>query len=398
METFYDIQVKALKKKLKIAYITSLDPLNKKSWSGSFYRIYTSLQTHFEVVPLTPIPYPRIIGGIIVRIDRICQKLFKKKYFRDQNILRSLYYANFLNKKLRETEYDLIFSAASSCEMAFLKTDLPIFKFDDSTFYQMIDYYPAYQNVMNFSLKEANFIEKKAINKSVVTIYASEWAQQDSIQHYGRSADNSKVAKLGADIVEGTEVDRDFLLKKKYDTAINILFIGRHWDRKRGSLVLDTLDILLSKNHDVNLTVVGCVPPVEHNHMKVYPFLDKNKAEDFQIFTSVFKESHFLFVPSLAECYGLVFCEAFAYGVPVITTNTGGIPAIVEHNVNGIALDVSAGPQQYAKEIEELITKPEQMKTFSLKALEKYKNELNWEAWTQNVTRIINETIGDSNE
>jgi glycosyltransferase involved in cell wall biosynthesis len=350
------------------------------------------------VVPLAPIPRPRIVGGFIARFDKFCQAVFKKKYFRDQNRLRARYYAKFLKKKLQNESFDLIFSAASSCEIAYLKTNLPIFKYDDSTFHQMIDYYPAYENIASFSLKEADAIEKKAIDKSVVTIYSSEWAQADSIQHYKRTTENSKVAKLGADIVEGTQVDKNFLQSKNYDGTINILFIGRHWDRKRGDLVLETLTILLDKGHNVQLTVAGCVPPVTHERMKVYPFLDKNKASDFEIFTQIFKESHFLFVPSLAECYGLVFCEAFAYGVPVITTNTGGIPAIVEHKVNGIALDVKADANAYANEIETLITHPDQLKAFSLKALEKFHQELNWTVWTETVTQIIHNYFEQNNE
>jgi glycosyltransferase involved in cell wall biosynthesis len=43
-------------------------------------------------------------------------------------------------------------------------------------------------------------------------------------------------------------------------------------------------------------------------------------------------------LPSRGETFGLVVIEAMAAGVPVIATDAGGVPEIIEHKQNGILI------------------------------------------------------------
>ena len=53
----------------------------------------------------------------------------------------------------------------------------------------------------------------------------------------------------------------------------------------------------------------------------------------------IVSKSHRLLLPTRAECYGIVFCEANAYGLPVFATRVGGIPTIVKegHKCSGFS-------------------------------------------------------------
>jgi len=53
--------------------------------------------------------------------------------------------------------------------------------------------------------------------------------------------------------------------------------------------------------------------------------------------------------------------EAMAAEVPVIATNVGGIPEMIENNINGILIE-SKNSQLLAVKILELINNPEQLK------------------------------------
>ena len=50
----------------------------------------------------------------------------------------------------------------------------------------------------------------------------------------------------------------------------------------------------------------------------------------------IFSQIDFLIVPSLIESYSLVVREALSAGIPVVASNVGGIPEIIENDVNGL--------------------------------------------------------------
>jgi len=51
----------------------------------------------------------------------------------------------------------------------------------------------------------------------------------------------------------------------------------------------------------------------------------------------------------------LVACESNAYGMPAITTRTGGVPDVVLDGVNGYCLPLEAGGAEYGRLIADLL-------------------------------------------
>jgi N-acetyl-alpha-D-glucosaminyl L-malate synthase BshA len=49
----------------------------------------------------------------------------------------------------------------------------------------------------------------------------------------------------------------------------------------------------------------------------------------------ILQEANLLLLPSQMESFGLVALEAMASGVPVIASDVGGLPEVVEHGVTG---------------------------------------------------------------
>lgn len=56
------------------------------------------------------------------------------------------------------------------------------------------------------------------------------------------------------------------------------------------------------------------------------------------------RESDIMIMPSYRESFGVAALEATAAGVPVIATNTGGIPEIIENDYNGILISPGDEP------------------------------------------------------
>jgi glycosyltransferase involved in cell wall biosynthesis len=375
-----------VKSNLKIAFLTSTDPNDKRSWSGIHYCMYNALKNNFVTVDaIGP------TGGFLLKsigiVNKVSRFLFNKGYNHNNSIIRSYLLSLTINNRINKKKYDIIFAPASSTEIAFIKTNAKIIYLSDSSFGQLNGYYDVFSNLFKFSIKESNYIEQKAINKSSYFIYPSKWAANYIVQNYGVDEQNVSVIPFGANI---NNEDIVYLEKEISNTTpITLLFLGVEWLRKGGDVVFKTFEMLLENGYDLNLIVCGCIPPVSHPKMTVYPFLNKNNKQDFATFNTILSQTHFLFLPSKAECFGIVFCEASAYGIPSITTNTGGIPNAVYDGINGYCLDVNASPKEYYNTLVQLIEDKEKYKALSKSSRALYLNKLNWENWGKEVSEII---------
>jgi glycosyltransferase involved in cell wall biosynthesis len=85
-----------------------------------------------------------------------------------------------------------------------------------------------------------------------------------------------------------------------------------------------------------------------------------------------------LLFPSRAEAYGVVACEAAAYGVPVLGSDVGGIPTIVQNGETGYILPVDAGPEEYATRIVEALAG--EYAEVRRAARRRFETTLNWDA------------------
>ena len=103
--------------------------------------------------------------------------------------------------------------------------------------------------------------------------------------------------------------------------------------------------------------------------------------------------AHFLLVPTRADCSLLVGSEANAYGMPAITTETGGVPEIVKDGVNGYCLPHSANGNTYAALIAELFLNQEKFKELIASSRARYEAYLNWEKWSDSFTEIYKRNV-----
>ena len=380
-----------MKKIITVGFLTSTDPQDKTSWSGIHYRMLKSLEKEFiKVIPLGPVKKPKKLVVILFFIN-VIHILFCKRFNKDQNVFTSKFYSYYFRKRLQNENIDVVFAPAASEEIAYLETSIPICYLSDTSFNQIKNYYNNYSNFSQTSINQSNLIEQKAIRNSTTQVYPSEWASNYVIDYYKANSNNVFVVKFGANL--DLIPNKSDVLKKEYNTSIKLLFLGVDWERKGGDIAFKTFEILLNKGYDVTLTVCGSVPHTSHPKMIVIPFLNKNLDKDSKEFTRLLCDSHILFVPTRSECFGIVFCEAGAYGLPVITTDTGGVTSIIENVVNGYALSLNATPDDYARKIQMLLDNPQKLKDISVMSRDKFDKELNWDVWAKKMKKILLLTI-----
>ena len=143
--------------------------------------------------------------------------------------------------------------------------------------------------------------------------------------------------------------------------------------------------------YDITLTICGCIPPLEitHPNIRVIPFLNKNIKKEYHDYLKIMHQTHLLFLPTRADCTPIVFCEANAFGIPVVTADTGGVTSIIKDGENGIVLPFESTPNDYAKKIQSLLDCTNEIKEMSLKSRIRYNKELNWGVWSKKMRELL---------
>ena len=350
--------------------------------------MFNALQKEFpEIEFIGPVRKNTRLVKIIELITIVHKSLLSGRYNKLHNIIRSKYYAREFEKKLKNKDLDLIFAPAGSTEIAYLKTNIPICYLSDTSFGQIKDYYETFSVFSKLSNYESEIIEKRALKKASHVVYSSEWAANFVHDNYEVDLEKLSVIPFGANIDNTPDID---ILEKDYTGTIQILFVSKYWRRKGGDIVLTSFKRLIDKGMNVKLVILGCKPEIEPDeNIKIIPFLDKNDEDQSRQFLDIFKKSHLFFLPTRADCTPIVFCEANAFALPVITTDTGGVKSIINNKENGLVLPLSATAEDFADELEVLITNPEKIKMMSEKSREKFEYVLNWENWAKSMCRIF---------
>jgi glycosyltransferase involved in cell wall biosynthesis len=88
------------------------------------------------------------------------------------------------------------------------------------------------------------------------------------------------------------------------------------------------------------------------------------------------------------EPFGLVAVEAGAFGLPVIVTNCGGLPEIVDDGITGLLVE-PGDANQLADRLKWLVENPERARAMGLQAREKILREFNQEKMISDFERVF---------
>lgn len=204
---------------------------------------------------------------------------------------------------------------------------------------------------------------------------ATEWVKESVVNDYGINADKVAVVGLGSEKTVRVSPDNKDWSKPVF------LFVGKDWERKNGSLVVETFTKIREQHPDAELHLVGGHPSLNLPGIIEHGLLDSASEKDQKKLQELYAQATCLVVPSVFEPAGLVYVEAGRSGVPSIGTKNGGAPFMIGDG--GIAVD-PASPAELQKAMEELADS-----STGRELAEKAFAHSDWFTWKKVAERIV---------
>ncbi|HPO48756.1 MAG TPA: glycosyltransferase [Spirochaetota bacterium] len=202
--------------------------------------------------------------------------------------------------------------------------------------------------ISHFHGSDANFIlDNKKLEKyneytlynsaSIVTV--SEALKNKIIYKYPEITNKIEVIYNGVDFKKFEKTTKEEALKKlniKEDKVKKIIFVGNIIKQKGISEIIEATEIVLKKNDNFKIYLVGKGSEKEVESYK--KIVDEKNLNGFIEFVGevkneyvkyYFKIADFSILPSYNEGLPLVVVESLASGTPVVASNVGGIPEII---------------------------------------------------------------------
>lgn len=383
---------------MKIGFVSRHAPHDRRAWSGTNFKLFEQLSRHHTV---THIPYRRDVLAKAFGVGlKGAARLRGQNAVIDATRFVAQRMASSLDMKALKNADVLFFPGGSSC-LAMIDTMTPIVYLTDATFTSMSGYYPSFSNLPNFNRRQGVKLEAQALEKATRIIVSSDWARKSVINDYGQAPAKVTTIEFGANLVEDDpNAMRALRVECLADSPskvspLSLLFIGVEWQRKGGEEAVACCQELNDTGVPVRLHVVGTQLPPQHRALPFlvdHGFLDKNDPRKLENLQRLMAVSDLMLLPTRAECSPIAFCEASAYGLPVITIDTGGLSNYVVNGFNGYRLAQGSTGQDFAAKVRKIVASGE-LARLREGAFMMYKQKLNWNRWGGLFNELLTEMM-----
>jgi glycosyltransferase involved in cell wall biosynthesis len=379
---------------MKIAYVSRFDPLELASWSGCSYYLARAFDKD-DSVSLEFVGPLRHKSSVVFGAKRRIYRMLGKKYLSAVDPVALKDYARQVAEALEATNPDCVLSLDAH-PIAYLKTKKPIVYFWDSTFLGNLEY-PNFRNIAQESIRYGHQMEQLALETCQLAAFSSEWAVQTAIDGYAVKKEKLRVIPLGANLdCKRTLEEVTRIVESRSTTVCKLLFIGVDWIRKGGDIAYDVVKELNARGLEATLTIVGCQPQATDPlpaYVKSFGYIDKREKRSQAIIEYLLACSHFLIVPSVAEAFGAVFCEASSFGTPSLARRVGGIPAAVRDGINGKLFSREAVASEYCDYILNIFRNYSQYRTLAMSSFMEYESRLSWDRTRETIVKLFRELV-----
>lgn len=377
---------------LRVAYVTRHDPESVVLLSGTVYHVRKALEgAGMDVTTVGPLEtrWPRFHRRIRHAYARIGKKYRSERAY---SVVR--HYNRQAQEALRGIDADVIFSP-ETIPICWLCDPRPLVFYTDATFDGLVNYYPNFTSMCRPALHAGHAIDQAALSRCTFAIYTSDWALDTVRRFYKVDPGKLRVVPRGANLHDPVaRADVQQAIDSRGTDRIELLFTGREWERKGGPVALQIVAELARRGQPARLTIMGWpreIPAEYEPLVRQTGHLRQSDTQQAATWREAFSSSHFLVLPTQAECFSIAAAEASSFGVPVIATRTGGLPEVVKDGVNGQLLSVQASVAAWCDQLQSLFADKVGYRWLCMSARDTYEKRLNWRASGERLAEIVRE-------
>lgn len=186
-----------------------------------------------------------------------------------------------------------------------------------------------------------HFLESRQLKRLKLVVANSQFTANTIIQEYPNAASKVRLCYKSVDVERYRNVIKNLESMPHDPERQDILFVGSNMHRKGVPDLIKAAPGVIKEHPETRFVIVGkdkAVPQLEVlcHELKVdqnFEFAGWRSQADLLTY---YERAAIFIMPSLTEALGVTFLEAMAAGVPVIGTNVGGIPEIIQNGVNGL--------------------------------------------------------------
>ena len=378
-------------RKLRHVLLATLeDASNPRAWSGIPHSTRQSLAKHVEQISVVSIPKPKrtplhsaarlLLGGSPPRYPLYLTVPAQREYSRRTA------------EAIQRLQPDAVLSLSSHCLLYLPPQPIPLVMFTDAPYLAWMNAYSDFEKLPLNGRRFARY-EAKAAQRCDQLVFSSHWAAEEAGRMYGVPSHKLRVHPMGANYVpvESSPEIQKRIASKKMD-QLDFLFVGRDWLRKGGPLAVEIVRQLHQRRMNVRLHIVGCAPCLDYetrNFVTIHGLLRMSDQVEREKLNNLFYQSHFLLVPTRAECFGLVFAEAQAFGLPPISHAVHAVPEVVQDGVTGILENLGAPAARFSERIIDIVSSTARYQEMACRARCHYDDRLNWDAFAKAMINTI---------
>jgi alpha-maltose-1-phosphate synthase len=367
---------------IKILGVVDEEPFHPATWSGSSRFLFESLRDRGSLC------------GAISAEPSAAKVIFYKmrSFYPDVSKWRFLFHintdyfkerTNCVLKRMEElrNQFNIILQIGAWYDLTSIPEKKTI-SYHDGNIHAFLNSPFGYPSVSCKSIRKVFEFEKRLYEKMDVIFTMSNWLRKSFILNF--NVPEEKVISIGA----GINLPKIKEIRvKDYDNK-RILFVGKSFNRKGGSVLLDAFRIVKKEIKSAELVIIGPSLKNMPDGVICLDFINKTSETGLELLLSHYASSSIFVLPSLYEPFGIAFAEAMAHKLPCIGSDICAMPEIIDHGENGFVVPVYDS-RALADKIIAVLKDANLCKSMGDKAYEKYFKNYRWQVVSEKMTAAL---------